>query len=126
MWQMKHAGARTALVVAGLAVLFFGWVSAISAEYPSGPNFSTHIQGDTAVVYTVDEQVQDTEGHPLEVPVFEGSEQEALAYTEQQSEDAGFRVPQTFMIVGAVLVVVAFIPLRKTKQDESGWVDEPA
>jgi hypothetical protein len=114
-----------AIVAAGLAVLFFGWVSAISAEYSSSPNFTMESHGGTAVVYTVDEQVQDSEGHPTQVAVFEGTEQEALAYGDAQFKDPDFSGPHALMIVGVLLVIVAFIPLRKVKPELPENVTKP-
>jgi hypothetical protein len=84
------------------------------------------IHDGTAVVYAVDEQVQDSEGHPMQVPVFEGSEQEALAYMEQKSGDPNLSLPQVLMPIGVLLVVVALIPLRKTKQGHPGRVSDAA
>jgi hypothetical protein len=123
---MGYTGGRIALVVVGLVVLLFGWVSAISAEYASGSNSTMEIHDGTAVVYAVDEQVQDSEGHPLQVPVFEGTEQEALAYSEQESGDPDFTGPHAIMVIGVLLVVVALIPIRRTKQNELGRATEPA
>jgi hypothetical protein len=48
---MGYTGGRIALVVVGLVVLLFGWVSAISAEYASGSNSTMESHGGTAVVY---------------------------------------------------------------------------
>jgi hypothetical protein len=115
---MGYTGGRIALVVVGLVVLLFGWVSAISAEYASGSNSTMEIHDGTAVVYTVDEQVQDSEGHPLQVPVFEGSEREALAYADEQFKDPDPILSDALMIAGVLLIVVALIPIRKTKQSE--------
>ena len=114
---MGHSGYRIAIAVLGVIVFVFGWVTAISAGYTSGSDFTMLSQDGMSVVYSVDEQVQDSEGHPLQVPVFEGSEQGALAYMEQQSTDAELLVPRVFNVAGVLLVVVALIPLRKTTED---------
>jgi hypothetical protein len=105
-------------VIVGLSLLLFGWVSAISAEYSSGWNGSMELHGGTAVVYAVDEQVQDSEGHPLQVPVFEGTEEEALAYGDAQFKDADLFLPNALMVAGVLLIVVALIPIRKPQQSE--------
>jgi hypothetical protein len=118
MWRMGYTGGRIALVVVGLAILLVGWVSAISAEYASRSNSTMESHGGTAVVYAVDEQVQDSEGHPLQVPVFEGTEEEALAYADEQLNDPDLFLPNALMVVGVLLIVVALIPIRKTKHGE--------
>ena len=114
MWKMGYTGVRVTLVAVGLVVLLVGWVSTISAEYVSGTDFTMESHGGTAIVYAVDEQAQHIEGHPMQVPVFEGSGEEALAYTEQESGDSDFSGPHTLMIVGVLLVIVTLIPLRET------------
>jgi hypothetical protein len=112
-------------VVVGLAILLFGWIAAISAGYASNANFTMESHGGTAVVYAVDEQVQDSEGHPLQVRVFEGSEQEALAYGDAQLTDPDFSGPHAIMIAGVLLVIVAFVPIRMGKPNVSESVTEP-
>ena len=50
-----------------------------------------------AVVYAVDEQVQESEGHPLQVPVVKGTEQEALAYSDEQVKDPDPILPNALL-----------------------------
>lgn len=81
---------RVLIAVVGLLVAFVGWVAwSIEGEYGSGTLFvvETHQDG-SAIVYDVDEQ----EG--TRTPVFEGSQQEAVAFMERRRSE-GRELPPT-------------------------------
>ena len=104
---------RVLIAVVGLLVAFVGWVAwSIEGEYGSGTPFvvETHQDG-SAIVYDVDEQ----EG--TRTPVFEGSQQEAVAFMERRrSEGENFLLPALIIVAGALLVVVALVPLRRLRK----------
>ncbi len=109
---------RLLLVVFGGVVVLAGVVGwALETEYGgSGPESVMEIDGDTVRIYEFDEQGPlDSEGHVVQVLVFEGSQAEADAITQTQAEDRNYLVPALIIAVGAVIVIVALIPARKTQ-----------
>ena len=104
---------RGLIAVLGLVVAFVGLVAwSIEGEYGSGTNFliQTH-QGGPAIVYDVDEE----EG--TRTQVFEGSPREALAYMERRrSEGENFLIPTLVIAAGAVLVMLALVPLGRPRK----------
>ena len=106
--------ARIAVGVLGGLVLLAGLgVWSLESEYGSGLNFSTESDGTVHRVLEVDEQAPESEDR-LSV-VFEGSEEEALAYIERRrAEETNFVIPGVIIGVGALIVVGALIAIRKT------------
>jgi hypothetical protein len=100
--------------LAGLAGVV-GWV--LETEYGgSGPESFMEFDGDTVRIYEIDEQGPlDSEGHSARVLVFEGSQAEADAFAETEAEDRNYLVPILIIAFGAVIVIVALIPGRKTR-----------
>lgn len=100
---------RVALVVVGLIIAFAGTVAwSLENEYGSGLNFSlSSTAGGNWVVSQIDEQ-----GGTSSV-VFEGSQEEATAYTEEQrAAGESFLVPGLVIAAGVLVVAVAvFWPL---------------
>lgn len=104
---------RVLIAVLGLLVAFVGLVAwSIEGEYGSDTNFvvETH-HNRPAIVYDVDEQ------QGTRTPVFEGSKQEALAYIERRrSEGENFLLPGLIIAAGAMLVVLALVPLGRLRK----------
>ena len=101
------------IAVLGLVVAFVGLVAwSIEGEYGSGTDFlvQTH-QGGPAIVYEVDEE------KGTRTQVFEGPRREAQAYMERRrSEGENFLIPTLIIAAGAVLVVVALVPLGRPQK----------
>jgi hypothetical protein len=94
-------------VVVALAGLLW-WT--LEAEYGSGLNFEVVGAGDAATVYEVDE----TAG--ARRSVFEGTEEEALAYIERrQGEGENLLFPGLVVGAGALLILMALIPARRSE-----------
>lgn len=117
---------RVGLAVVGLLVVLVGLVAwDFTREYGSGLNFAMEGQGRSVIVYEVDEQRQDAQGHAVQIPVFEGSEVDALAYTERRrAEETSYLVPTVVLAAGGLLVLAAFIPLRRIGKTGSPGVPQ--
>lgn len=97
---------RVGLVVVGLVVVFGGMVAwSFEDEYGSNTNFAVQgPPGGNVVVLAVDEQAG------TNTPVFEGPEEEGLAYIEQRrSVGKDFLVPGLVIAAGALLVLAALL-----------------
>jgi hypothetical protein len=107
--------ARVAVgVLGGLVVLVGLGVWSLGSEYGSGLNFSTESDGTIHRVLEVNEQALETEDRST--VVFEGTEEEASAYIEQRrAEGTNLVIPGLIIGVGALLVIAALIPTRKTR-----------
>lgn len=105
------------VVLSVVVVLVGGVIWALEAEYGgSGSGSVMEFDGDTVRVYEVDEQGPlDSEGHLVQVLVFEGSETEASAFMEAQARDRNYLVPGLIIGVGMLCAMVALIPARKTE-----------
>jgi len=100
-------------VLGGLVVLVGLGVWSLESEYGSGLNFSTESDGTVHRVFEVDEQAPEPE-HRFTV-VFEGTEEEALAYIEQRrAEGTNLVIPGLIIGVGALIVIAGLIPIRRT------------
>jgi hypothetical protein len=92
-------------VVVALAGLLW-W--ALESEYGSGLNFEVVGAGDAATVYEVDESAARTS-------VFEGTEEEALAYIERrQGEGENLLFPGLVIGAGALLILIPLIAARRS------------
>lgn len=104
---------RVVIAVLGLLVALVGVVAwSIEGEYGSGTNFlvETHQDG-PAIVYDVDEE------KGTRTQVFEGSPREAVAYMERRkSEGENFLLPALVIVAGAMLVVLALVPLGRPRK----------
>ncbi len=87
---------RIGLAVLGVFMGLIGWAAwGFETEYgSSGTNFGVEVIGNEAKVYDVNEQT----GTRL---VFEGTEAEAMAYTEEQRVEG-----RNYLVPGLVLVAV--------------------
>ena len=106
--------ARVAVgVLGGLVVLVGLGVWSLGSEYGSALNFSTESDGTVHRVIEVDEQAPEPEDRST--VVFEGTEEEALAYIEQRrAEGTNLVIPGLIIGVGALIVIAALLPIRKT------------
>jgi len=111
--------ARVAVgVLGGLVVLVGLGVWSLESEYGSGLNFSTESDGTVHRVFEVDEQAPEPEDRFT--VVFEGTEEEALAYIEQRRADGTNLVfPGLIVGAGALMVIAALIPTRKTRPNDA-------
>jgi hypothetical protein len=111
--------ARVAVGVLGILVVLVGLtVWSLTAEYGSGLNFSTESDGTVHRVFEVDEQAPEPEDRST--AVFEGTAAEASAYIEQRrAEETNLVIPGLIIGVGALLVIVALIPTRKTRPNDA-------
>lgn len=100
-------------VLGGLVVLVGLGVWSLGSEYGSGLNFSTESDGTIHRVFEVNEQAPETEDRSV---VFEGTEEEASAYIDQRrAEGTNLVIPGPIIGVGALIVITALIPTRKTR-----------
>lgn len=106
--------ARVAVGVLGGLVVLVGMVAwSLESEYGSGLNFATESDGTVHRVFEVDEQAQEPEDRFT--VVFEGTEEEASAYIAQRrAEETNLVIPGLIIGVGALIVIAALIPIRKT------------
>lgn len=106
---------RAAVVILGLLVVLVGFLSwDFTREYGSGLNFAMEGEGRSVTVLEVDEQ------RGVQTPVFEGSEVDALAYTERRrAEETTYLVPSLILGVGGVLVLAALAPIRRVGRSSS-------
>lgn len=111
---MRLSRAHVAVGVLGVLVVLVGLgVWSLESEYGSGLNFSVVSEGTVHRVLEVDEQAPEPEDRFT--VVFEGTEEEASAYIEQRrAEGANFVIPGLIIGVGALLVIAALIPSRRT------------
>lgn len=107
--------ARVAVgVLGGLVVLVGVGVWSLGSEYGPGLNFSTESDGTIHRVLEVNEQAPETEDR-FSV-VFEGTQEEASAYIEQRrAEETNLAIPGLIIGVGALIVIAALVPTRKTR-----------
>jgi hypothetical protein len=93
---------RVSLLLLGLIVLFMGAV-AWSAENTYGHGLDFTLKGRFVYETGVDH------------PVFEGSRQEADDYMERRraSGERDFLMPGSIIVLGLVLLIVAFVPWQK-------------
>lgn len=104
-------------VLGGLVVLVGLGLWSWESEYGSGLDFSTESDGTVHRVLEVDEQAPDSEDR--RTVVFEGTEEEALAYIEQRrAEGTNLVIPGLIIGVGALIVIAALIPIHKTTLNE--------
>lgn len=108
--------ARVAVGVLGGLVVLVGlglWI--LESEYGSESNFSTESDGAVHRVIEVDEQAPEPEDRFA--VVFEGTEEEALAYIEQRrAEERNLVIPGLIIGVGAVIIIAALIPVWAPKE----------
>jgi hypothetical protein len=103
---------RIGVAVLGLVIVIVGLgLRAFQAEYSSGLNFMIESDGSAVhTVYVVDELNRDVDGNPSLTAVFQGTEAEALAYTEQRrTEEANLTVPWLITGVGALVLGLSVI-----------------
>jgi len=123
---MRLSIARRVAVAGFGVVMGFGGLALWEFETVYGgnpaPNFYRVFDGATVRLY--DEEVTDgqvifdSEGHPVQVLVFEGSAEEANAYEAQLGDGRNYLVflfPGLIITVGVVAVIVALIPARKNQ-----------
>lgn len=110
MWHMSK-GIRIAFGVAGLLVGLFGFVLwSFEAEYGGSGVGGSETSNGVTRVFDIDEQVTDSEGHPVTTMVFEGTKAEANAYIEQRSKEGrNYVIPSLTLSLGVVLLVGAFL-----------------
>lgn len=111
---------RAAVAIFGVLVLLGGLLAwGFAREYGSGLNFAMEGEGRSVTVYEVDEQ------RGVQTPVFQGSEVDALAYTEsRRAEETSYLVPSLIIAAGGVLVLAAFIPVREIGKSGSSAVPQ--
>ena len=108
-------GGRVGLVVVGLIVIFVGMVAwSFEDEYGSDTNFAMQgPPGGNVIVYDVDEQAG------TNTPVFEGPEEEAMAYVEQRrSVGRDFLVPGLAIAVGVTMVLAGILTRSRTGRSQ--------
>ena len=101
---------RIGLAVLGVFMGLIGWVAwGFETEYgSSGTNFGVEVIGNEAKVYDVNEQT----GTRL---VFEGTEAEAMAYSEEQRiAGRNYLVPGLILAGATGLVLVAVVPRSRS------------
>lgn len=110
---MSRAARVAVGVLGGLVVLVGLGIWVLESEYGSELDFSIESDGTVHQVFEVDEQAPDSEDRST--VVFEGTEEEALAYIEQRrAEGTNLVVPGLIIGVGALIVIAALISIRKT------------
>ena len=112
---------RIGIIVLGLLVGLIGLMAwGLEQEYGGGNNAgSMEIDGDVFTVYEVNEQIQDSEGHPMQVEVFSGTEEEAYAYVDSREQNKNFVVPGLIIAAGAGLMLLALIPSRRKGEEDT-------
>lgn len=101
------------VVLGGLVVLVGLGVRSIEAEYGSGLNFGVESDGTVHRVFEVNEQAPEPEDRSI--VVFEGTEEEVAAYiARRRAEGTNLVIPNLMIGVGALIVIAALIPIRKT------------
>ncbi len=102
------------LTVCGAVLVLIGlFARSLESEYGSGLNFSIENRDGTAIVYEVNEQADTRQ------QVFEGSPEDALAYTDRRREEReDLFVPNLLIALGAagfaLGVVAVVIPIAST------------
>ena len=116
---------RILVVVLGGVALLVGLVAwGLETEYGgSGPETVMEFDGETAFVYEFSEQGPlDSEGHPVGVLVFEGSQEAANAYTAAETEGKNYLVPGLIVAAGAIAILFGLLAFRATRQDDASNV----
>jgi len=113
---------RIRLAVLGVLVGLFGLAAwSFEKEYGSGTNFMVEQRaGGAAIVYDVDETSTDASSQTGTNPVFEGSEEEAMAYIEERrSQGLNFTLPITALGLGGLLLLASAAPWRRFRRNSS-------
>lgn len=106
---------RAPLVVLGVLVAIAGWIWwSFESAYGSGTNFEVESAGDSVTVYEIGESAD------ARTAVFEGTDAEAQTYIEgRQREGVNLLLPGLLIGVGALLLLRALIPFRRSQSADS-------
>lgn len=111
------AAARIWFGVIGLAVAIVGlgaW--SLETEYGGMSAGVMESSGGIVRVYDIDEESIDAEGRPRKTLVFEGSEEEALAFDEQRRSETRSYVVPGLIVGGGALIIIGAISAPSNKR----------